>query len=209
MWPQACELHGGKACSDEPLGAPGCHAGRAQEMASGGDCRLSCGEASRGAGWGHRKGGTGRVKWQTIQKVNKKARLEGKRVAIKARVIRETKGKAWTKGGLSLQENGWSSQKSRKPSCEVVSSLSLEVCKPGCKHLGLGRPRADLCIRAWLRGLLRPPRDGGSPGDNTPSYTQSQGFFHIFCGHLNGGRRTQNCKLKAALRLDIDACPWP
>lgn len=80
-------------------------------MASGrADCRLSCGEARRGAGWGHRKGGTGRVKWQTIGKVNKKARLEGKRVAIKARVIRETKGKAWAKvgGGLSLQENRWS-----------------------------------------------------------------------------------------------------
>lgn len=52
-------------------------------------------------GWGRREGGTGRVKWQTIRKVNKKARLEGKRVAIKARVIRETKGKAWAKGVVS------------------------------------------------------------------------------------------------------------
>lgn len=88
----------------------------------------------------------------------------------------------------------------------MVSSLSLEVCKPSCEHLGLGRPREGLCIRGWLPGLLQAPGDGGAPGDNAPSHPQSQvqGFLHFFCGNLNGGRKTQNCKLKAALLLDID-----
>lgn len=57
-------------------------------------------------------------------------------VAIKARVIRETKGKARGKGKISASRRlDRAPQKSRKPSCEVVSSLSLEVCKQGCMHL--------------------------------------------------------------------------
>lgn len=116
---------------------------------------LSCGAARRERGWGHRKGGTGRGKWQTIRKVNKKARLEGKWVAIKAGVIRETKRQALAKG-RSQPPGEQSPQESRKPSCEVVSSLSLEVCKQGCMPLGLGRPTEDLCILGCLHGFSNP-----------------------------------------------------
>lgn len=66
------------------------------------------------------------------EKVNKKASLEGKQLAVKEGEIRGTKQKALSKEVLVSMEKR---QNSREPSWKVVSSPHVEVCKQGCGNL--------------------------------------------------------------------------
>lgn len=110
---------------------------------------LSRGEDEKGRGrGGPRKRGTGRGRRQKMRRTSQReGRSGGEAGCNESESEKGSKEKGPRhREDLSLHGDSWSSQKSRGPSCKVVSSPSPEVCKQDCVDLQLRHPSEHLCL---------------------------------------------------------------
>lgn len=94
------------------------------------------GKVRRERDWGHgSRGGEGRVKWQKVRRESQQEVWRGNGCNQSKRGER-SKGKGpQQREELSLHKNRQSSPEAQGSIWEVVSPLSLGVCKQGCMNL--------------------------------------------------------------------------